>query len=60
MNRTSADCQTNVVIVSYLTSTQVLVVVLLNTVLMVGNIVVNGSVIYILTRLSRFRILHAN
>ena len=50
MSRSSADCQTNVIIVSYLTSTQVLVVVLLNTVLMVGNIVANGSVIYILIK----------
>ena len=54
MNRSSADCQTNVVIVSYLTSTQILVVVLLNTVLMVGNIIVNGSVIYILTKTKQF------
>ena len=50
MNRSSADCQNKVVIVSYLTSTQVFVVVLLNTVLMVGNIIVNGSVIYILIK----------
>ena len=50
MNRSSADCQTNVIIVSYLTSTQVLVIVLLNTVLMVGNIIINGLVIYILIK----------
>ena len=50
MNWSSADCQTNVIIVSYLTSTQVLVVVLLNTVLMVGNIIANGLVIYILIK----------
>ena len=50
MNWSSADCQNNVIIVSYLTSTQVLVVVLLNTVLMVGNIIANGLVIYILIK----------
>ena len=50
MNWSSADCQTNVIKVSYLTSTQVLVVVLLNTVLMVGNIIANGLVIYILIK----------
>ena len=50
MNQSSADCQTNVIIVSYLTSTQVLVIVLLNTVLMVGNIIINGLVIYILIK----------
>ena len=50
MNWSSADCQTNVITVSYLTSTQVLVVVLLNTVLMVGNIIANGLVIYILIK----------
>ena len=50
MNRSSADCPNNTIIVSYLTTTQVLVVVLLNTVLMVGNIIANGSVIYILIK----------
>ena len=50
MNWSSEDCQTNVIKVSYLTSTQVLVVVLLNTVLMVGNIIANGLVIYILIK----------
>ena len=50
MNWSSADSQNNVIIVSYLTSTQVLVVVLLNTVLMVGNIIANGLVIYILIK----------